>query len=191
MPLAMADRITGLMAASAINAALVHQLRSGEGQLVEVPMFETMLNFVLGDHLGGKVFDPPLDARRLWPAALARPQALPDEGRLRLHHDLQRPAVAQFLRRRRLARPGLDRSALRQPCDADRAYRRGAGDAGAGIPHAHHRRMDGAAGGGRPAGDAGAHAGDDLRGPASGGDRLLRARRTTRPRAASPAWRCR
>ena len=25
-------------------------------------MFETMLSFVLGDHLGGKVFDPPLDA---------------------------------------------------------------------------------------------------------------------------------
>ena len=25
-------------------------------------MFETMLTFVLGDHLGGKVFDPPLDA---------------------------------------------------------------------------------------------------------------------------------
>ncbi|MBK1658622.1 CaiB/BaiF CoA transferase family protein [Paracraurococcus ruber] len=61
VPLAMADRITGLMAASAINAALVHQARSGEGQLVEVPMFETMLTFVLGDHLGGKVFDPPLD----------------------------------------------------------------------------------------------------------------------------------
>ena len=61
VPLAMADRITGLMAASAINAALVHQVRSGEGQLVEVPMFETMLNFVLGDHLGGRVFDPPLD----------------------------------------------------------------------------------------------------------------------------------
>ena len=62
VPLAMADRITGLMAASAVNAALVHQLRTGEGQLVEVPMFETMLSFVLGDHLGGRVFDPPLDA---------------------------------------------------------------------------------------------------------------------------------
>jgi crotonobetainyl-CoA:carnitine CoA-transferase CaiB-like acyl-CoA transferase len=62
VPLAMADRITGLMAASAVNAALVHQARTGEGQLVEVPMFETMLSFVLGDHLGGKVFDPPLDA---------------------------------------------------------------------------------------------------------------------------------
>jgi crotonobetainyl-CoA:carnitine CoA-transferase CaiB-like acyl-CoA transferase len=62
VPLAMADRITGLMAASAITAALVHQARTGEGQLVEVPMFETMLSFVLGDHLGGRVFDPPLDA---------------------------------------------------------------------------------------------------------------------------------
>jgi crotonobetainyl-CoA:carnitine CoA-transferase CaiB-like acyl-CoA transferase len=58
----MADRITGLAAFGAINAALFHRERSGEGQRVEVPMFETMLNFVLGDHLGGKVFDPPLDA---------------------------------------------------------------------------------------------------------------------------------
>ncbi|GGC49720.1 CoA transferase [Siccirubricoccus deserti] len=62
VPLAMADRITGLAAFGAINAALFHRERSGEGQLVEVPMFEMMLNFVLGDHLGGKVFDPPLDA---------------------------------------------------------------------------------------------------------------------------------
>jgi crotonobetainyl-CoA:carnitine CoA-transferase CaiB-like acyl-CoA transferase len=62
VPLAMADRITGLAAFGAINAALFHRERSGEGQQVEVPMFETMLNFVLGDHLGGKVFDPPLDA---------------------------------------------------------------------------------------------------------------------------------
>jgi crotonobetainyl-CoA:carnitine CoA-transferase CaiB-like acyl-CoA transferase len=62
VPLAMVDRITGLAAVGAINAALVHRERTGEGQRVEVPMFETMLTFVLGDHLGGKVFDPPLDA---------------------------------------------------------------------------------------------------------------------------------
>jgi crotonobetainyl-CoA:carnitine CoA-transferase CaiB-like acyl-CoA transferase len=60
-PLAMADRITGLMMANAINGALLWRERHGEGQLVEVPMFETMLTFVLGDHLGGKVYDPPLD----------------------------------------------------------------------------------------------------------------------------------
>jgi len=62
VPLAMVDRITGLVAANAITAALLHRERTGEGQLVEVPMFESMLTFVLGDHLGGKVFDPPLDA---------------------------------------------------------------------------------------------------------------------------------
>jgi crotonobetainyl-CoA:carnitine CoA-transferase CaiB-like acyl-CoA transferase len=60
-PLAMADRITGLMAVGAINAALVHRERQGEGQLVEIPMFETMVSFVLGDHIGGRAFDPPLD----------------------------------------------------------------------------------------------------------------------------------
>ena len=60
-PLAMADRITGLMMANAINGALYHRERTGQGQLVEVPMFETMLTFVLGDHITGKAFDPPLD----------------------------------------------------------------------------------------------------------------------------------
>jgi crotonobetainyl-CoA:carnitine CoA-transferase CaiB-like acyl-CoA transferase len=60
-PHAMADRITGLMMANAINAALLWRERHGEGQLVEVPMFETMLTFVLGDHLGGKVYETPLD----------------------------------------------------------------------------------------------------------------------------------
>jgi crotonobetainyl-CoA:carnitine CoA-transferase CaiB-like acyl-CoA transferase len=62
VPLAMADRITGLAAVGAINAALLHRERTGEGQRVEVPMFETMAGFVLGDHLGGRVFDPPLGA---------------------------------------------------------------------------------------------------------------------------------
>ena len=32
----------------------------GEGQSVELPMFETMAQFVLGDHLGGRTFDPPI-----------------------------------------------------------------------------------------------------------------------------------
>ena len=61
VPSAMADRVVGLAAVGAICAALVHRARTGEGQRVDTPMFETMVRFVLGDHLGGLSFDPPLD----------------------------------------------------------------------------------------------------------------------------------
>ena len=61
-PNAIADRAFGLAAANAILAALVHKGRTGEGQQISIPMFETVANFVLGDHLGGLSFEPPLDA---------------------------------------------------------------------------------------------------------------------------------
>lgn len=60
IPLAMADRHVGLAVAHAVLGALVHKLRTGEGQAVEVPMFETMAQGVLGDHLMGHTFEPPL-----------------------------------------------------------------------------------------------------------------------------------
>ncbi|MDN7140063.1 CoA transferase [Pseudomonas sp. JQ170] len=59
VPSAMADRIVGMSAVNAITAALYHRQRSGQGQSIEIPMFETMAQFVLGDHLGGLTFDPP------------------------------------------------------------------------------------------------------------------------------------
>lgn len=62
VPLGLVDRIVGLAASGAISAALLHREKTGQGQRVDVPMFETMLPFVLGDHLGGLSFDPPLDA---------------------------------------------------------------------------------------------------------------------------------
>ena len=61
VPSAIADRVVGLVAAGAICATLVERERTGRGQQVSIPMFETMVNFVLGDHLGGLTFDPPLD----------------------------------------------------------------------------------------------------------------------------------
>ncbi|HMT44032.1 MAG TPA: CoA transferase [Chakrabartia sp.] len=60
VPQAVSDRVVGLAAFGAICAALVHQARTGEGQRVDVPMFETMAGFVMADHAGGLTFDPPL-----------------------------------------------------------------------------------------------------------------------------------
>ena len=60
VPLNLADKIAGITAAHAILAALVHKMRTGRGQSVEVPMFEVLTQFVLSDHLGGFGFEPPL-----------------------------------------------------------------------------------------------------------------------------------
>ena len=60
IPMAMADRYTGIALVNAILGALVHKLRTGEGQSLEVPMFESLAQGVLGDHLMGHSFDPPL-----------------------------------------------------------------------------------------------------------------------------------
>ncbi len=59
MPLAIADRTVGLYLANAISAALFHRERTGEGQAIEIPMFEVFAEYLLGDHLAGLTFDPP------------------------------------------------------------------------------------------------------------------------------------
>ncbi len=59
-PINLADRTVGLHAAFCISTALVHRAKTGQGQKIEVPMFETMASFVLSDHLYGHVFEPPL-----------------------------------------------------------------------------------------------------------------------------------
>ena len=71
VPTAIADRIVGQAAVNAILASLLARSRTGAGDRVDIPMFETMVAFVLGDHLGGLTFEPPLDeggyARQLSP----------------------------------------------------------------------------------------------------------------------------
>ena len=58
VPLAIADRITGMAAVNAVLLALVQRMRTGQGQSLDVTMFETMARFSLADHLGGATFIP-------------------------------------------------------------------------------------------------------------------------------------
>ncbi len=59
-PVNICDRVVGLYVANAVTSALYHRAMTGEGQFIEVPMFETMAQFVLADHIGGAAFAPPL-----------------------------------------------------------------------------------------------------------------------------------
>ena len=59
-PVNLADRVTGLHAVYTVTTALFHRERSGRGQSIEVPMLESIAHFVLGDHLAGFTYDPPI-----------------------------------------------------------------------------------------------------------------------------------
>jgi crotonobetainyl-CoA:carnitine CoA-transferase CaiB-like acyl-CoA transferase len=59
LPAIVADRATGLHIVNAICAALYRREKSGRGQRIDVPMFESLLQLVLGEHLAGETYVPP------------------------------------------------------------------------------------------------------------------------------------
>ena len=181
VPNALVDRIVGLTAVGAICASLVHRDRTGRGQRLDIPMFETMAGFVMGDHMGGLTYEPPLDsggyARHL--SRDRRPYKTSDgyicvivyndkqwenffkaTGRDDLRRD---PKFATFAGPRHQYRYGLCRT-------------------GPHLRDANHRRMDRTARQGRCARDADARSRKHAAGPASGRDRFLSGGRSSERR---------
>lgn len=57
---AVADKVSGLYAAQGVLGAYIHKLRTGAGQHVEVPMFESFVHFVFQEHLFERIYEPPI-----------------------------------------------------------------------------------------------------------------------------------
>jgi crotonobetainyl-CoA:carnitine CoA-transferase CaiB-like acyl-CoA transferase len=80
MPTILADKVSAVHAAYAVALALFHRERTGQGQAVNVPMFETMASFNTIEHMWGYTFEPPLAAMGYEPVSTAsrRPFATRD-----------------------------------------------------------------------------------------------------------------
>ncbi len=77
-PINLADRVTGLHAVYAVTSALYFRERTGKGQSVEVPMFESISHFVLGDHIAGMGYEPPIGSTGYARLRHRRPYATQD-----------------------------------------------------------------------------------------------------------------
>ncbi len=97
LPMVMADKTCGLIAAQMVLMALFNRERTGEGQAIEIPMFENMAAFVLSEHMYQKTYDPPRgetgDPRLLDPQA--KPLATKD-GFICVSANTQAQAFALF-----------------------------------------------------------------------------------------------
>jgi crotonobetainyl-CoA:carnitine CoA-transferase CaiB-like acyl-CoA transferase len=58
VPSIVADKAVGLHLAFALASGLVHRLKTGRGIMIEVPMFESMIAFLMIEHLAGRTFVP-------------------------------------------------------------------------------------------------------------------------------------
>lgn len=60
LPTIVCDKTTAMAVVQAVLAALFHRERTGRGQEIEVPMYETMVSYVMAEHLWGHAFEPPM-----------------------------------------------------------------------------------------------------------------------------------
>jgi crotonobetainyl-CoA:carnitine CoA-transferase CaiB-like acyl-CoA transferase len=60
VPSVVADKAVGLTIVHSVMAAIIHRMKTGRGQAIEVPMFETMVSFVMPEHVAGRTFEPAL-----------------------------------------------------------------------------------------------------------------------------------
>ncbi len=60
LPTIVCDKVGGLHLALGIVAAIAHKARSGEGCEIEIPMFESMVSFLMVEQLAGRTFVPPI-----------------------------------------------------------------------------------------------------------------------------------
>ncbi len=59
LPTLVADKVSGMAIANAVLAALYYRSRTGHGQRIEVPMIDVMTSFILTEHGGGAIPEPP------------------------------------------------------------------------------------------------------------------------------------
>ena len=60
LPTIVADKTTAMAVVFSVTSALYHREKTGKGQALEVPMFETMVYYVMAEHLWGMTFEPPI-----------------------------------------------------------------------------------------------------------------------------------
>jgi crotonobetainyl-CoA:carnitine CoA-transferase CaiB-like acyl-CoA transferase len=60
VPSLIGDKICAMAMVGAVSAALFRRERTGQGQMVEVPMLEAIAGFNSIEMLGGHAFDPPI-----------------------------------------------------------------------------------------------------------------------------------
>ena len=54
----VADKVVAMTIVNAVMAALMRRMKHGGGQFLEVPMFESMVAFVMPEHMAGKTYEP-------------------------------------------------------------------------------------------------------------------------------------